>query len=678
MAGLHLELLGGFAARLSSGEPVVVSGRKKQALLTYLAINAGQRQSREKLVNLLWGDRGESQGRSSLRQALFALRQDLSKIDPKPLAFDRDAVALNASAVSTDVAKLVWLVKFASPADLALAIGQFEGELLDGVVVGDAAFGDWLTAERGRLREMVIGALDRLLPCLSGAEAVISACRLVALDPLRESSHRALMQAYAAQAQFEPAIRQYYICRNLLWRELQIRPSKRTENLYSEISSTRHQGFTVAGKWPTPANSGPPPTASKPDSPFERISTPAYAAGALLVGTPTVAVLPFTCMSLDPRETSFCHGLTEDIVTGLSRFHDQCIVTSNLSFPVSDNYAGQPDERIGTRYQMRGSVRRSGASIRIIVQLINEVSGNYVWSDCFDRGVHDILPIQDELVQTIVTKAVGQLEVAEAGRARRLQTEDMAAYDCLLRGLEYRRSTSQEETSRAIYWFEKAQEKDPNYAAALARLAGAKAAASMFQRSKQRAAELLDEAQCLAARAVVLDPNDSLTHAERAYVHLCGLGHARGSHAVAAEEMDKALRLNPNEPDLMVRRALQYTYSGKATAALRLIEKAEQLIPSIPNWYLSSRGFALFELRRYPEAAAALEQVTSPAHWDHYYLAACYANMGRRSEAQSQITKTIERFPDLTLSYLGPRTWFTEPDELEHLLGSLSQAGMPS
>src|SRR5262249_4574630 len=158
---------------------------------------------------------------------------------------------------------------------------------------------------------------------------------------------------------------------------------------------------------------------------------------------------------------------------------------------------------------------------------------------------------------------------------RRLQTENMAAYDCLLRGLEYCRSTSQEKTSRAIYWFEKALEKDPDCAAALARLAGAKGTDSMFQRSKQRATELLDEAQCLSARAVALDPNDGLTHAERAYVHLCGLGHGRGSHAIAAEELDKALRLNPNEPDLMVRRALQYTYCGQATAALRLVEKAE-------------------------------------------------------------------------------------------------------
>jgi len=662
MAALHLKLLGGFAACSSSGQPVIVSGQKNRALLAYLAMNAGQRQSRENLINLFWSDRGDSQGRSSLRQALFALRRDLSKIDPKPLAFDGDVVALNASAVSTDVTKFERLVKSASITDLTLATQLFEGELLDGVVVRDPAFGDWLTAQRGRMREMVIAALGRLIPHRSGAQAIILASRLIALDQLRESSHRALMQAYAVQAQFEPAIRQYHICRDLLWRELQIKPSRKTEHLFREISGARHQEVAVSRKSTLSA---------------VRKATTAQSAYALLAGAPSVAVLPFTCMSRDPQEICFCHGLTEDIVTGLSRFHDLCVVMPSLSFPLSYNCADHAAEHIGTWYRVWGSVRHSGESIRITVQLINAVTGNHIWSDSFDRGAHDILPAQDELVQTIVTKVVGQLDVTEARRVRRLRTENMAAYDCLLLGLECRKSTGQEETSRAVYWFEKALEHDPDCAAALARLAGAKGTESMFQRSMQRAAKLLDEAQSLAARAVVLDPCDSSTHAELAYVHLCGLGHGRGSHTAAAEELDKALRLNPNEPDLMALRALQYAYSGQAAAALRLVEKAVQLNPSIPNCYLSIRSFALFELRKYPEAAAALERVTSPAHWDHYYLAACYANMGRQIDAQRQVAKTIERFPDLTLSYLGPRTWFAENADPEHLLASLSLAGMP-
>jgi len=181
----------------------------------------------------------------------------------------------------------------------------------------------------------------------------------------------------------------------------------------------------------------------------------------------------------------------------------------------------------------------------------------------------------------------------------------------------------------------------------------------------------------LARRAVALDPNESLTHEALAIVHLDGLSHGRGSHAVAARELETALRLNPNNPDLMMSRALQCTYSGQAGVALRLVEKAERLNPSLPNGYLSNRGFALFQLRRYAEAAEALERVTSPAHWDHYYLAACYANLGRQNEARLQIAKTVEKAPFLTLSSFSLRSWYADPVDLEHALDGLRKAGLP-
>ena len=232
---------------------------------------------------------------------------------------------------------------------------------------------------------------------------------------------------------------------------------------------------------------------------------------------------------------------------------------------------------------------------------------------------------------------------------------------------------SRAETAHARYWFEKALEHDPNYAAALALLARTKGHESLFHPS----AELVDGAMSLARRAVALDPNESLTHEALAIVHLDGLSHGRGSHAVAARELETALRLNPNNPDLMMSRALQCTYSGQAGVALRLVEKAERLNPSLPNGYLSNRGFALFQLRRYAEAAEALERVTSPAHWDHYYLAACYANLGRQNEARLQIAKTVEKAPFLTLSSFSLRSWYADPVDLEHALDGLRRAGLP-
>jgi TolB-like protein/DNA-binding SARP family transcriptional activator len=674
MASLQLKVLGGFTACTSSGQAVVVSGKKNQALLAYLAMNAGKRLSREKLINLLWSDRGDSHARSSLRQALFALRRDLVGIDPTPLVFDGDIVTVNLSAISTDLAKFERLATSGAVADLSFAAQLYGGEFLDGVVVRDPVFEEWLATERGRLREVLIGVLGRLLSHLTGTEAIILANRLIALDQLRESSHRTLMQVNAAQGQFEPAIRQYHICRDVLWRDLQIKPSKQTENLYREFVEGRYRASSAEKTRPTVAESEqPPPVAELELSPK---SNPATAGKSAVpsAGGPSVAVLPFTNMSVDPEQRYASNGITEDIITGLSRFHELRVIARRSSLLLRGNYEKHITQELGVRYLVEGSVRRSAEGIRVTAQLMNAVTGNYLWADRFDRCLGDALAIQDEVVQAIVAKVAGRIEVMEAERARRAQPENMAAYDCLLRGLEHARNMSREETSRAGYWFEKALEHDPNYPAALAKLAGRKGKESLFQRST----ELLDQALCLATRAVALDPYDGLTHAQLAYVHLYGLSHGCGSHAIAAEEMDIALRLNPNDPDLMVLCALQYTYSGQSGAALRLVERAEQLNPSIPNWYGSNRAFALFELRRYAEAAEALERVTSPAHWDHYYLAACYANMGRSSEAHQQITKTIERFPDLTLSYLAPTTWYADPVDLEHLLDSLGKAGMPA
>src|SRR5690242_11862365 len=195
MAHLELRVMGGFAAVLPAGQPVEVSGKKNQALLTYLALHADKKLTREKLISLLWSDRTEAQARGSLRQALAALRRDLGDIEPLPLTVDHDAVALDGSAVSTDVAAFEKLAASASADELRQAAKLYQGDLLDGTAVRDPAFNDWLTVERGRLREAAIGALSRLMALLTGIEAITTGQRLVALDPLREASHHVLMQA---------------------------------------------------------------------------------------------------------------------------------------------------------------------------------------------------------------------------------------------------------------------------------------------------------------------------------------------------------------------------------------------------------------------------------------------------------------------------------------------------
>ena len=169
MPSVQLKLLGGFAGSLSSGRPLELVGKKNQALLGYLAVNRGKRHSREKLIGLLWSDRGQAQARGSLRHALAALKEALTDIEPAPLILDGDTVALDPAAVSSDVASFEQLAGSRSVDDLRQATRLYEGDLLDGLALRDPAFDEWLSVERARLREVVIGAMNRLTTQLDGS-----------------------------------------------------------------------------------------------------------------------------------------------------------------------------------------------------------------------------------------------------------------------------------------------------------------------------------------------------------------------------------------------------------------------------------------------------------------------------------------------------------------------------
>src|SRR5215472_1710938 len=308
MAALHLRVMGGFAAVLSTGQTAEVSGKKNRALLTYLALHADKKLTREKLISLLWSDRGGAQARSSLRHVLTALRRDLGGIQPPPLIVRGDTVALDGSAVSTDVAAFEELAASASVEELRRAAKLYDGDLLDGLAVHDPTFDNWLSFERSRLREVAIGALMRLMAQLNATEAITTGQRLVALDPLREASHQALMHAFAAQGQFEQAIRQHHYCRDALRRELDVAPSAEMENLYREIREGKYLGQPAASA-----------EASEPVAPLAEC-LPTNGARNIasahdlvaLARQPSVAVLALTNLSGDPANDQLCEGIVGD------------------------------------------------------------------------------------------------------------------------------------------------------------------------------------------------------------------------------------------------------------------------------------------------------------------------------------------------------------------------------
>jgi len=190
MPCLHLRLLGGFKAQIAPGQPLEIPTRKTRALLAFLALPTGRAHSRDELANLLWGDRADEQARNSLRQAIAELGRSLAGVEPSPLAKGPDTLELDPQAVEVDALIFERLARSSDLHNLRAGTRMYDGELLAGFAVREAAFEEWLRHERQRLHELAISALRRLLARESGEHALATAQCLLALDALQEEGHR--------------------------------------------------------------------------------------------------------------------------------------------------------------------------------------------------------------------------------------------------------------------------------------------------------------------------------------------------------------------------------------------------------------------------------------------------------------------------------------------------------
>lgn len=261
----YLKLLGYFEVRCADDPPLALSTRKAHALLAYLATQPGRPISRDTLTALLWPDRGEKQARHSLTQTLYTLRKALDEPDADAFLTDSNTVTLNRAAARSDVATFQRLAAEQDPESLQRAADLYGGDFLEGLVLREEPFMEWLSFERARLHECALSVLMRLMEARTKAgetdPAITVAQRLLALDPLCEQVHRALMSLFAKQGSVPAALRQFRNCTELLRRELGVEPDVETRQLYESIKTQRN------------AVSSPPPNASPAEPSSTNIPT---------------------------------------------------------------------------------------------------------------------------------------------------------------------------------------------------------------------------------------------------------------------------------------------------------------------------------------------------------------------------------------------------------------------
>jgi adenylate cyclase len=388
---------------------------------------------------------------------------------------------------------------------------------------------------------------------------------------------------------------------------------------------------------------------------------------------PSIAVLPLANMSGDPEQEFFADGLTEDIITELSRFRDLLVISRNSTFVHKGNAVKVQAvaREFGVDYVLEGSVRKVGDRIRVTVQLIDAETDRHIWAERYDRKLEDIFAIQDEMTCAITATLPGRVEAATHDRAKRKPTDNMAAYECVLTAKVLHHRSIREDNAEAQHLLDRALVLDPNYAHAHAWKACVLGQMWTYRWCADRDATFQRVAAELEI-ALALDDNDSDVHRILAALNL-----ASEDHDKAAYHQERALALNPNYDLVVVQQGELLTWLGRPEEGIDWIKKAMRLNPYHPERFWSHLGRACYCAEKYAESAEAFSRITRPDHTHHAFLAASFAQMGNAVAAAAHAAEVLKREPKFSVAvYLATQHYKRDVDRKRHEAGLLL-GGLP-
>ncbi len=394
---------------------------------------------------------------------------------------------------------------------------------------------------------------------------------------------------------------------------------------------------------------------------------------------PSIAVLPFDNMSGDPEQDYFADGITEDIITGLSKFGLFFVISRNSTFSYKGVNADVKDvaRDLGVQYVLEGSVRKFGNRVRITAQLIDAIADKHIWAERYDRELEDVFQVQDEIAQSIVNSVAPEYLSAEMRRAQRKETRNLDAWDAFMRGYWHFFRFTEDDNAAAQRLLRKAIDLDPHQANYHGLLAVTHVMDALYGWSESRDASFREALES-AERGLALDDQDTVAIRSAGVVHFF-----LKNHDVALSYYERAVAVNPNEAENRGLLGAALGVAGDYDAALDQFEMAMRLSPRdahIASWY-NYLGIAAFVVGRDEEAAewAAKTVQANPTFPGGYRtLAASYGNLGRLTEAEAAREKLQELLPRLTIGQLRERLpYFKDPDKLERYLDGLRKAGLP-
>ncbi|MCG8449921.1 MAG: hypothetical protein MI725_10120 [Pirellulales bacterium] len=658
-SSIQVQLFGDYRICRKAGQDITPRSKKSRAIVAYLCLSSSGTETREKLRSLVWSSRGEKQARDSLRQTLATLKRDLRDSGGSEILHaNRDKVSLLLDSVTIDAREVRTLATSENPGDWEKLPELCKGELLADLEVEDPAFNEWLLVERMRYQDLLRASLERLLEHHTTAAnlraAADTARRLLDVDCTHEEAHRVLMQSYAARGDNASAVRQYQILKTSLQRELDVTPSPETEHLYSDLKSRKpldlsgqHRGFT-----PVSVGRG---------------------------GTETpIAVLPFDNRSGQPADAPLCDGITQGIVTALTRFRSLLIVGQHATQVFLEQRADilEIGRKLQVDYLLDGSVLRSGQRIKVTVELIQCATARTIWADQYKGSVHDAVEVEDYIASRIAARLSPRILMAEISRAAHMPPDDTSPHLAVMRAIPLIYRMDRDAFGEADQLLKTAIDNDPMYGSAYA-WRGFWQLINIGQQWADDVPVAIEEIEWLTRVATELDPEDAVAFALRGHVE----SFINHNFQQALACFERALALNPNLPYAWAFSAVTFCYLGDTTEALRRLERYRELAPFDPYPFYFDTAFCMaFAFCGEHEKAASVGRKilsSNPNYYASYRpLIASLGHLDQLDEARGLLKKLLENEPHFTIDWLRTKYPPLPEDMLENYIAGLRKAGV--
>jgi TolB-like protein len=418
---------------------------------------------------------------------------------------------------------------------------------------------------------------------------------------------------------------------------------------------------------PDPAGALAPPPDTDPNRPRSTLPRP---------DRPAIAVLPFINMSGDPEQEYFSDGISEDIITALSKLRWFFVIARNSSFIYKGRavHIRQIADEVGVGYVVEGSVRKAGDRVRITVQLNDVATGSHIWAERYDRGLADVFAVQDEIAEAIVAAIEPQIYAAENFRAQRKPPNSLDAWDLVMRALSHYWRVTRQDNLVAQALLEKAIAIDPDYGQALGVLAASHSFSAHMGWADMETAVPLAERAALAA--ILADSEDPWAH----YALGCAYLYKRNFDDSLAE-FELALRLNPNFSLAQGYHGLVLTYCGRWEEGIVAARRALRLSPRDPyaSIYCGIAAYAYYVGQDYEEAIRlAREGIRQRSDFvgAHRVLTAAAGMAGQLDAARAALQELRRAQPNISLEWISSKMPIRQSAELEHYLEGFSRSGL--